>query len=225
MVRQGLPPGAVSVADVLEALGNGHIVFIVEGEKDADAMWDRGQPATTNAGGVKKWRDELNQFFAGADVVVIADNESPGRDHADDVACKLANVAARVRVLDLGKHWSACPAKGDISDFFQAGKTAEDLNAIVEQLPDWVAKGGSIGMSADNLCALEFAPQNYIVPGYIVEGLTLFAGKPKVGKSWLLCTQHWLSAAEASPWAILSVLKAMSCIAALRITSAGFSAA
>ena len=172
--------------DVLEALGNGHIVFIVEGEKDADAMWDCGQPATTNAGGVKKWRDELNQFFFGADVVVIADNDSPGREHADDVASKLANVAARVRVLDLGKHWSACPPKGDISDFFQAGKTAEDLNAIVEQLPDWVAKGGSIGMSADDLCALEFAPQNFIVPGYIVEGLTLFAGKPKVGKSWLL---------------------------------------
>ena len=41
-------------------------------------------------------------------------------------------------------------------------------------------------MSADDLCALEFAPQNFIVPGYIVEGLTLFAGKPKVGKSWLL---------------------------------------
>ena len=172
--------------DVLKALGNGHIVFIVEGEKDADAMWDRGQPATTNAGGVKKWRDELNQVISGADVVVIADNDSPGREHADDVASKLANVAARVRVLDLGKPWSACPPKGDISDFFQAGKTAEDLNAIVEQLPDWVAKGGSIGMSADDLCALEFAPQNYIVPGYIVEGLTLFAGKPKVGKSWLL---------------------------------------
>ena len=114
-------------------------MFIVEGEKDADAMWDRGQPATTNAGGVKKWRDELNQFFSGADVVVIADNDSPGREHADDVASKLAHVAARVRVLDLGKHWSACQPKGDISDFFQAGKTAEDLNAIVEQLPDWVA--------------------------------------------------------------------------------------
>src|SRR3712207_6932590 len=26
----------------------------------------------------------------------------------------------------------------------------------------------------------------YIVPGYIVEGLTLLGGKPKLGKSWLL---------------------------------------
>jgi hypothetical protein len=33
---------------------------------------------------------------------------------------------------------------------------------------------------------MTFGPIKYVVPGYIVEGLTLFAGKPKVGKSWLL---------------------------------------
>jgi hypothetical protein len=40
-----------------------------------------------------------------------------------------------------------------------------------------------------NLAALKtmtFAPIKYVVPGIIVEGLTLFAGKPKIGKSWLL---------------------------------------
>jgi RecA-family ATPase len=31
-----------------------------------------------------------------------------------------------------------------------------------------------------------FDPIKYVVPGIIVEGLTLFTGKPKVGKSWLL---------------------------------------
>jgi RecA-family ATPase len=33
---------------------------------------------------------------------------------------------------------------------------------------------------------MQFGPIKYVVPGYIVEGLTLFAGKPKIGKSWLL---------------------------------------
>ena len=65
----------------------------------------------------------------------------------------------------------------------------------------------------------------FIVPGYIVEGLTLFAGKPKVGKSWPLLHAALAVSRGASPWAILSVRKAMSCIAALRITSAGYSAA
>jgi hypothetical protein len=36
------------------------------------------------------------------------------------------------------------------------------------------------------LQAMTFAPIKYVVPGIIVEGLTLLAGKPKVGKSWLL---------------------------------------
>ena len=34
--------------------------------------------------------------------------------------------------------------------------------------------------------AMEFPPLKYVVPEVIVEGLTLFAGKPKIGKSWLM---------------------------------------
>jgi hypothetical protein len=40
-------------------------------------------------------------------------------------------------------------------------------------------------ITARALCELEFAPIKYVVPGYIAEGLTLLAGKPKIGKSWL----------------------------------------
>ena len=43
-----------------------------------------------------------------------------------------------------------------------------------------------VGISADVLYATVFEPPNYAVPGYIVEGLTLLAGKPKIGKSWLM---------------------------------------
>ena len=39
--------------------------------------------------------------------------------------------------------------------------------------------------SARDLDEQEFDPINYVVPGYIAEGLTLLAGKPKLGKSWL----------------------------------------
>jgi hypothetical protein len=39
---------------------------------------------------------------------------------------------------------------------------------------------------AEELSPMHFAPIKYVVPGYIVEGLTLLAGKPKLGKSWLL---------------------------------------
>lgn len=39
-------------------------------------------------------------------------------------------------------------------------------------------------ITARQLCEMEFDPIKYAVPGYIAEGLTLFAGKPKLGKSW-----------------------------------------
>lgn len=40
--------------------------------------------------------------------------------------------------------------------------------------------------SGVELMEREFAPIRYIVPGYIAEGCTLFAGRPKIGKSWLM---------------------------------------
>lgn len=41
------------------------------------------------------------------------------------------------------------------------------------------------GVSAKALMAKHFAPIRWIVPGYLVEGMTLFAGAPKLGKSWM----------------------------------------
>jgi AAA domain/Bifunctional DNA primase/polymerase, N-terminal len=39
---------------------------------------------------------------------------------------------------------------------------------------------------AKGLNGMRFDPIKFVVPDYIVEGLTLFAGKPKIGKSWML---------------------------------------
>jgi hypothetical protein len=143
--------------ELIEALASEHTVLIVEGERDVDNLRGLGVPATTNAGGAGKWPDALDQHFAGADVVVIADNDPqkkhpktgelmfhpdgrpvlPGQDHAQDVARHLSGVASRVRLLDLGKQWPACPPKGDISNWIEAGGTVEQLFALVERLPDW----------------------------------------------------------------------------------------
>lgn len=42
----------------------------------------------------------------------------------------------------------------------------------------------SKGISARELMTKKFPPIKYVVPGYLVEGLTVFAGAPKLGKSW-----------------------------------------
>ena len=40
--------------------------------------------------------------------------------------------------------------------------------------------------SMEALKTMTFEPIKYVVPGVIVEGLTILAGKPKLGKSWLM---------------------------------------
>jgi AAA domain len=40
--------------------------------------------------------------------------------------------------------------------------------------------------SARELCQRKFEPIKYVVPGYVAEGCTLLAGRPKLGKSWLV---------------------------------------
>jgi hypothetical protein len=40
--------------------------------------------------------------------------------------------------------------------------------------------------SAADLRSKNFAPVRYIVPGYVAEGCTILAGRPKVGKSWFM---------------------------------------
>jgi RecA-family ATPase len=41
-------------------------------------------------------------------------------------------------------------------------------------------------ISSKGLKTMRFEPIKYVVPGVIVEGLTLLAAKPKLGKSWLM---------------------------------------
>jgi hypothetical protein len=175
--------------ELIEALANEHLIVIVEGEKDVDNLWKLGVPATCNAGGAGKWRDELNATFAGADVVIIADNDAPGRDHANDVAAKLTGVAARVRLLDLGKAWPHCPLKGDISDWIACNGDAAQLYQIVDQLPVWTPPNGpglipTIDAFPINEAAI---PQRrWIVPGLLLRRhLTVLVAPSASGKSLL----------------------------------------
>jgi hypothetical protein len=98
-------------------------------------MWNLA--ATCNPGGAGKWSSEYSEYLRSADVVIIADNDKAGRNHAQQVARALHGIAKRVRVLDIAKVWQACPEKGDISDWIAWGGTAAPLKSLIETLPDW----------------------------------------------------------------------------------------
>ncbi|MBX3584743.1 MAG: AAA family ATPase [Rhizobiaceae bacterium] len=46
--------------------------------------------------------------------------------------------------------------------------------------------GSSLSMTAAQLQTMQFDELQYVIPGYVAEGATLLAGKPKLGKSWLV---------------------------------------
>ena len=119
------------------------LVLLIEGEKDADNVAALGLPATTTPMGAGGWRDEYAGVLksSGAkEVVVIPDNDEPGRRYAVQAGTALAACGIAVRVLEL----VGVPEKGDVSDWLDAGGTAQELKALVDQAPrfdDWRNSG------------------------------------------------------------------------------------
>jgi hypothetical protein len=115
------------------ATSNGS-AWVVEGEKDVLTMERLGFVATCNPGGAAavgkrcKWGPELNRWFTGRDVVVVADQDRPGLTHAVAVARILEPVAASVRIVD------ELPEVKDVSEL--AGAAGESTRDILEALAD-----------------------------------------------------------------------------------------
>lgn len=106
-------------------------VFLVEGEKDADNLAKLGFVATCIAGGADAWRDELAGYFADASVVIIPDNDQPGKKFAEAARKSLSGKARTVKVVELPD----LPDKGDVTDFITRGGTAEDIKRFVMSPP------------------------------------------------------------------------------------------
>lgn len=105
------------------------MVYVVEGEKDADRLLAAGLLATTNSGGAGKWKPPHSECLRGRDVVIIPDNDKAGREHAVQVARELQGIAASVKIVKLPDS----PPKGDASDWLDAGHTIVELQALVGQ--------------------------------------------------------------------------------------------
>src|SRR5262249_44809521 len=119
--------------DVIEAVSLGRPVFVVEGEQKADLLATWNLCATCNAEGAGKWTAKHAAYLRGADVVILPDNDEPGRKHAEAVAHSLQGIAARVHILEL----AGLPPKGDVVDWQKAGGTREQFDTLVASAPDW----------------------------------------------------------------------------------------
>ena len=110
----------------LNAANPSELVFFVEGEKDVDRLRAAGLVATCNPMGAGGWQDHYADALRGRQVVILPDNDEPGRRHAHRVLQGLLRVAKSVRMVEL----DGLPPKGDVSDWLDAGHSASELMQI-----------------------------------------------------------------------------------------------
>jgi putative DNA primase/helicase len=128
----------------LPYLSNGPVLTLVdtplfwtEGEKDTDSVVKHGGIAFTFGGTGDGLPQGCEQFVVGRHVIITADNDEPGRTHAEEKATLAATVAASVKVV----HFPELQEKGDVSDFL-IDHSFGDLMALAEATPTWRIKTG-----------------------------------------------------------------------------------
>ena len=215
--RGGHDPILYRLPEAEAAARDGRAVFVVEGEKDADRLAALGLVATCNCGGASrdgdrpKWSPELHAApLAGAHVAVLPDADGAGRAHAEAVARSLVGLAASVRVVAL----PGLGPKGDVSDWLDAGGTADRLRQLAREAPPYVPAPPvpiDVGdVSADTpgepaplgvcLADVEAEAVRWMWAGWLARGkVHVFDGDPGMGKSTLLSALA-ASVTAGVPW-------------------------
>ena len=174
--------------DVLAAVKDGRTVYVVEGEKDVDALRKLGVTATCNFDGAAqeghtpKWRKDYAEVLHGGNVVVIADNDPAGHAHARAIVASLRGVVNTLVVKQAA-------AGKDVTDHLASGRALDELAPfdLAEPNPATPTGGG-----ADRRLKLTKASQITARPvlwlwqlRIALGTLALLAGREGIGKSTL----------------------------------------
>lgn len=178
--KRGATPVLYQLPAVLAAVEAGDPIYVVEGEKDADAI--NADPetrgiGTTNSGGSAKWDGSYADTLRGASsVVVVQDKDDPGKKHARDILASLKqrSIPCELREAKTGK---------DAADHLAAGHTLADLVLIDPDAPPYKW----LRVSVSEMLAGTIEPIPWRVEGILAEDeVCVLSGQPKDGKSYLL---------------------------------------
>jgi len=160
--------------EVLEAVGN-RKVFVVEGEKDVEAIRKVKGVATCSAGGAGSWQPAFSDVLQGAHVIVVADKDDAGREYAQDVATSLEGKATSITMVEAktGK---------DAYDHLSAGYGLGDFVPVGEEVYNGIEM---IRADQVEIRDVEWVPgfENMIAYGAI----SALIGMPGVNKSTWAC--------------------------------------
>lgn len=110
-----------------DAVRNGTQVFYAEGEKDTLTLESFGFHALT-CGGSGDWHKDCASLFAGADVVILQDNDRAGKISAKRIKSDLVAVAKSVRIIVPMPNVE----HGDVSDYFK-NHSADEFQQMIER--------------------------------------------------------------------------------------------
>lgn len=175
--------------ELLDEISMGSTVYVTEGEKDALAIVKAGGVATCNPGGACKWRSEYGRVLSNAErIVIVADYDARGFEHADMVATSLNGATYEIVVAASGKDaYDHLAAGYGLDDFVKRAATLtapESEPPAPERTPPQQPEPIYVRVRAAN----EFRMRPVLwLPGF--EGfvplgmLSILAGLPGLGKS------------------------------------------
>ena len=195
---QGVTPLPYNLPEVLAHPSRP--VFLTEGEKDVERLKELGLIGSCNSGGAKKWDPVLNKHFAGRKIIIVPDNDEPGRAHARVLIEQLAGVAAEVRVLEL----PGLKEKGDLSDWIAAGGSRAKLVELAKTATlakDWQVVAEPPRLPILTLSEIaKLPPVTWLIRDLIPkQSLAMIYGEPGGGKTFTALDLA-LSAAHGINW-------------------------
>ena len=143
IILQEQPKILYNLPKLLNAIKNNYTVYIVEGEKDVNTMAKLGLVATTAPNGAgkgnKKWLDIYSQYFKGASVVILPDNDETGQNFAKEIQYKLKNYAHATKIIVISDK-----PKGDITDWINEGHNIDEfrniINSTIWKYAPWISE-------------------------------------------------------------------------------------
>lgn len=116
----------------LQAVTAADVVYLCEGEKDAETMIAAGLCGTTNHAGALGWAEHLTQQLKNKTVIIIPDNDDAGRKRLQKLSRALHEHVKELRAfLPPG-----VPDHGDITDWKEAGGDVTkvfELSTVIEK--------------------------------------------------------------------------------------------
>ncbi|WP_419664255.1 hypothetical protein [Desulfosarcina variabilis] len=114
------------------------LVLVVEGEKCVEILRNHGFASTTSPMGAGKWVDSYSRYLSGKQVVLIPDNDDPGKNHMTKVATSLNSMVAELKMLIL----PGLSPKEDVYDFISRfddpTEATERLSVMIDGCPPYI---------------------------------------------------------------------------------------